>query len=163
MLEKIISTGQSGVERGALASSFMLGLKSGGYIPKGYLTIEGSKPDLAVFGLEESESEKYKPSIEKCISSSDGILIINSPNISNMQKNINSLVNESGKPVLRITFSDIDRSEFERFLMKNKINTLYVTGKTEKDTDIIYKNTLNRLTKLVTDSMKTVNLVSNRY
>jgi hypothetical protein len=52
MLEKIISGGQTGSDRAGLIAAKNCGLKTGGYIPKGFKTELGSEPQLAKeFGL----------------------------------------------------------------------------------------------------------------
>lgn len=46
LLSKVISGGQTGADQGGLEAAKILGLETGGYIPYGFLTSEGPRPDL---------------------------------------------------------------------------------------------------------------------
>jgi len=62
ILKKIISGGQTGADRGGLIIAKTLGIKTGGKIPLGFLTENGSEPELGTkYGLEETASDKYPP------------------------------------------------------------------------------------------------------
>jgi len=56
----IISGGQTGADWGGLLAAADVGIATGGLAPKGYLTELGINPDLAKFGLVESDSADYK-------------------------------------------------------------------------------------------------------
>ena len=56
---KIISGGQTGIDRMALEVAKELGIETGGYTPKGYLTENGLDLTLKEFGLEEIETIDY--------------------------------------------------------------------------------------------------------
>jgi hypothetical protein len=47
MIQKIVSGGQTGADRAGLIVAKKYGLKTGGYIPKGFKTELGSEPQLA--------------------------------------------------------------------------------------------------------------------
>ena len=54
MVRKIISGGQTGADQAGLAVAKRLGIPTGGFVPKGFLTEAGPRPDLAAeYGLEE--------------------------------------------------------------------------------------------------------------
>ena len=71
MIEKIISGGQTGGDRGGLEAGKKLGIKTGGTAPKGYRTDKGSDYSLKNFGLVEHESWKYPPRTIKNVQDSD--------------------------------------------------------------------------------------------
>ncbi len=56
----IISGGQTGADCGGLLAAADVGIATGGLAPKGYLTELGSNPELAKFGLVESDSADYE-------------------------------------------------------------------------------------------------------
>lgn len=59
--EKIISGGQTGADRGGLLAGRDLGIKTGGWAPKGYLTENGPDWTLKSFGLVQHSSPNYPP------------------------------------------------------------------------------------------------------
>lgn len=59
LVEKIISGGQTGADRGGLEAARTLGIPTGGTAPRGYLTETGPDESLREFGLTESKSSAY--------------------------------------------------------------------------------------------------------
>ena len=79
LILKIISGGQTGADMGGLLAAKMLKIRTGGCAPKGFLTENGSNYDLSkLFGLHQSESEKYPPRTAENISKSDCTIIFSS-------------------------------------------------------------------------------------
>lgn len=72
---RIVSGGQTGIDRMGLEVAKELGLKTGGYAPKGWKTEKGSDPSLADFGLNEHHSDEYNPRTELNVMLSAGTLI----------------------------------------------------------------------------------------
>lgn len=58
---KIISGGQTGADMGALKAAIDLGIKTGGWMPKGWITEAGPKPWLRRWGLVQHSSPNYPP------------------------------------------------------------------------------------------------------
>lgn len=60
MIEKIISGGQVGADIAALRAGRVLNLRTGGWMPLGFRTLDGDKPEYAEeFGMQENQSPKY--------------------------------------------------------------------------------------------------------
>ena len=72
---KLISGGQSGSDIGALVAARRLGIPTGGWAPRGFLTEKGRQPVLAEYGLIEAESEQYPQRTEWNVRDSDATLI----------------------------------------------------------------------------------------
>jgi hypothetical protein len=72
---KIISGGQTGIDRMALEVAKELGIETGGYAPKGYLTEIGSDLTLKGFGLEETETSDYNYRTKCNIRSASGSIL----------------------------------------------------------------------------------------
>ena len=72
---KIVSGGQTGVDRGGLDAAISLGLPYGGWIPKGRLAEDGSVP-LKYVGMQEHSSSNYAVRTKANVRDSDATLII---------------------------------------------------------------------------------------
>ena len=46
MLRKVISGGQTGADRAGLQAAKSSGIKTGGYMPKGFLALDGNKVEF---------------------------------------------------------------------------------------------------------------------
>ena len=75
MLRRVISGGQTGVDQAGLRAARAFAIETGGYMPKGWKTESGSRPDLArAFGLVEHDSPLYPPRTKANVAHSDGTL-----------------------------------------------------------------------------------------
>jgi hypothetical protein len=74
MIKKIISGGQTGVDRAALDAAIKLTIPHGGWIPRGRLTESGPLPHK--YRLKETLSSSYSERTEKNVLDGDGTLII---------------------------------------------------------------------------------------
>jgi hypothetical protein len=72
--EKIVSGGQTGVDRGALDAAIALAIPHGGWCPKGRLAEDGAIP--AMYQLTETDSPDYASRTEKNVVCSDATLIL---------------------------------------------------------------------------------------
>lgn len=71
---RIISGGQTGVDRGALDAAVALAIPHGGWCPKGRLAEDGSIP--SIYQLTETDSRAYTVRTEKNVLDSNATLII---------------------------------------------------------------------------------------
>jgi hypothetical protein len=76
MIRKVISGGQTGVDIAALRAAHAVGLETGGWAPRFYLTELGPNPELAEFGVREMASASYPPRTAANIREADATLII---------------------------------------------------------------------------------------
>jgi hypothetical protein len=75
VIEKVVSGGQTGVDRAALDVALELGLETGGWIPRGRRAEDGRVPD-SYRGLIESDAEAYETRTELNVRDSDATLIL---------------------------------------------------------------------------------------
>lgn len=74
-MKGIRSGGQTGADFGGLLAAEKFGIPTGGWIPKGFLTEEGSKPELGTrFGLIETGSDKYPVRTRANVKMADGTI-----------------------------------------------------------------------------------------
>jgi len=77
VIAEIMSGGQTGVDQAFLRAAAACRIPTRGWMPRGYLTEDGPRPDLARrFCLEEHLSDKYPPRTAKNIHESDVTLLI---------------------------------------------------------------------------------------
>ncbi len=76
-LEKIVSGGQTGVDRGALDAALALGIPCGGWCPRGRGAEDG--PIADTYPLTETPSEAYEERTAWNVRDSDGTLVITPP------------------------------------------------------------------------------------
>ncbi|MBC7855224.1 MAG: hypothetical protein IAF94_17475, partial [Pirellulaceae bacterium] len=74
LVRKIVSGGQTGVDRGALIAAIELGIEHGGYCPRGRLAEDGVIE--ARFQLTQTDSAAYHIRTEKNVVESSGTLIV---------------------------------------------------------------------------------------
>jgi len=72
---KIISGGQTGIDKLALEIAKEAGFNTGGTAPKGWKTEYGPDLTLKDFGLKESWSSQYSPRTEANVKDSDGTVL----------------------------------------------------------------------------------------
>jgi len=75
MYIKIISGGQTGVDRAALEVAQEMGYPTGGFAPKGFRTENGPDLSLKKFGLIETSSYHYRVRTELNIEEADGTVL----------------------------------------------------------------------------------------
>jgi len=74
MLVRIVSGGQTGVDRGALDAAIAAGLSHGGWCPKGRRAEDGCIPEY--YALEETPSARYAERTAGNVKDSDGTLVL---------------------------------------------------------------------------------------
>jgi len=72
--QRIVSGGQTGVDRGALDAAMALGIPHGGWCPKGRLAEDGTIPPI--YQLTETDSPQYAERTERNVLDSDATLIL---------------------------------------------------------------------------------------
>jgi predicted Rossmann-fold nucleotide-binding protein len=75
MLKKVISGGQTGADQNGVETAFRFGLKTGGVMPKGFITQAGPRQAWAKkYGLTEHTSTSYVPRTIINVQTSDGTI-----------------------------------------------------------------------------------------
>jgi hypothetical protein len=129
-VRRIISGGQTGVDRAALDAAIDLGLEHGGSCPKGRRAEDG-RIDRR-YRLKETESTEYAVRTERNVVDSDGTLIICRGEPTGGTMLTLRLAERHVKPVLRV--SPVERravAAIRKWLIQNAIGVLNVAGPRE--------------------------------
>jgi hypothetical protein len=150
-IEKIISGGQTGVDRAALDVALELGISCGGWCPKGRKAEDG--PIDARYPLQETTSARYPIRTEKNVKESDGTLILTWAHPTGGTALTIRFAQKHKKPYCVVDLSvGGDPETVEEWEKMNRIKVLNVAGPPESNVPGIYghavkflRDILNRL------------------
>ena len=127
---KIISGGQTGVDRAALDVALTLSLPIGGGCPKGRRAEDGMIPDR--YPLTETPEADYDTRTRRNVEDSDGTLILNLGTLDGGTALTVKLARQMGKPCLMVALEDgIEPTAFQEWLDAYPIAVLNVAGPRE--------------------------------
>jgi hypothetical protein len=127
---KIISGGQTGVDRAALDVAIELGIPHGGWCPKGRLAEDGPIPDR--YQLSETESADYPARTERNVADSDATLILYRGRIAGGTDLTLRLAKQLRRPWLAVDLDgNPDPAEVSAWLKRENIEILNVAGPRE--------------------------------
>jgi hypothetical protein len=127
---KIISGGQSGVDRGALEAAFCLKIPYGGWCPRGRMAEDGPIPEK--FDLQETNSTDYAVRTEKNVLDGDATLIFCRESLSGGTLLTYRLANQHQKPCKVVDLTDsFDARDVLYWLEEHQVETLNVAGPRE--------------------------------
>jgi hypothetical protein len=148
IFSKIISGGQTGVDRAALDVALELGIPCGGWCPKGRKAEDG--PIDPRYPLKETNSPNYPLRTEKNIRESDGTLILTKGQVNGGTALTVQLSIEYEKPHLIIDLDNkIDPLMFREWGKKNNIKILNVAGPKESEVPGIHDKAVDFLKKVL--------------
>ena len=129
-VRKIISGGQTGVDRGALLAAIEVGIPHGGYCPKGRLAEDGVID--ARFMLQETDSAQYHVRTERNVVESDGTLIIHRGPLVGGTALTEKFALRHRRPCLRVNLDHpVQPEAICRWLRTHRIETLNIAGPRE--------------------------------
>ena len=148
-LRKIISGGQTGVDRAALDTAMKKNFPVGGWCPKGRKAEDG--PISLRYPLKETTSDKYQVRTELNVKDSDGTLIICKSAPSGGTALTIKKAREHGKALLVIDLQKQPASEQVcQWILDNDINTLNIAGPRESQSPGIYSETILFIERFIT-------------
>ncbi len=129
-VEKIVSGGQTGVDRAALDFAIAHGIPHGGWCPSGRLAEDGKIQSC--YELKETPDAEYVQRTEWNVRDSDGTVIFSvSPELTGGSKLTAELAAHYGKPCLHLSKEKrgaISAQKFGDFVRKHAVRTLNVAG-----------------------------------
>lgn len=130
MIEKIISGGQTGVDRAALDAAIELSIPHGGWLPKGRKTEDGPLPEHYL--LQEMSSASYQDRTVRNVMDSDGTLIISRGTLTGGSALTQTAAAKNGKPCLHVNLKRepafLAASQVVEWLIENHVEILNVAG-----------------------------------
>lgn len=138
MITKIVSGGQTGVDRAALDVALELGVSCGGWCPKGRRAEDGAIPDR--YPLQETSWDGYPQRTEWNVRDSDGTLILHNGVADRGTALTRSLAQRRTKPCLEIDLSCTPQANCVReWINTIRIQVLNVAGPRESSAPGIYQ------------------------
>ena len=158
MIEKIVSGGQTGVDRAALDYAITLDIPHGGWCPAGRIAEDGIIPDR--YRLVELASPEYADRTRKNVEDSDGTLILNRDSLEGGTAATLAFVRSLNKPFMLVDLDDPPEADAIRnWLLANNIRQCNVAGPRESKRPGIYRQAYHYLNLLLTpagDGLKSV-------
>ena len=148
---KIISGGQTGVDRAALDAALESGTRAGGWCPKGREAEDG--PIAEKYPLQELTDGSYKERTLKNVQESDATVIIYFETISGGTEETLSFCLKEKKPYLLIDGSNFNEEgaskRIKQFINGNQISLLNVAGPRASKEKRAYEYTKQAFTLLL--------------
>jgi hypothetical protein len=133
MIKKIISGGQTGVDRAALDAALKCNVPIGGWCPNGRKAEDGLIPKQ--YPLKETDSSHYEERTRLNVHDSDGTLILVADTSFHTANGTQLTIEEAkkiGKPFLILILAKPYTLDFlQRWIEDNKIETLNIAGPRE--------------------------------
>jgi predicted Rossmann-fold nucleotide-binding protein len=137
MFEKVISGGQTGVDRAALDVALELGVPTGGWCPKGRKAEDGSLASR--YPLTETPSEEYWQRTEWNVRDSDGTLVLTRGVPTEGTAYTIEVARKLGKPCLVQYLTQApSESAVKAWVDEHKVRVLNVAGPRESKCPGIY-------------------------
>lgn len=153
MIKKIISGGQTGVDKGALEAAKKMLINTGGFCPKDFLTENGSDYSLKNFNLVETDTNDYSYRTILNAENSDGTVIFCKKDKFGYpigQGTVFTL--ETLKKINKPFLINPTQSKFIKWLETNNIEILNIAGNRESQ----YKGIKVKVEKFLIKSLKRI-------
>jgi len=148
MIKKIISGGQTGVDRAALDAAIQHDIPHGGWCPRGRRAEDGVID--AGYQLEETASHDYSQRTEFNVRNSDGTLILNLNSLDGGTAFTSRIAEAIPKPCLILNLGrPVDTAAVISWLGANNIQVLNVAGPRESKNPGIYARAKTELDRIL--------------
>ncbi len=155
MIRKVVSGGQTGVDRAALDCALKLDIEVGGWCPAGRRSEDGRIPDR--YPLTETDSKNYAVRTRYNARDSDGTLIVSPLPLTGGTALTRSLAGSEDRPVLVVDLNDKNDSapQFVEWIKLHKIETLNVAGPRASSDTTLYERSCKVLSHLLSAARNT--------
>ncbi|MCA9134018.1 MAG: putative molybdenum carrier protein [Planctomycetales bacterium] len=126
-IRKIVSGGQTGVDRGALNAAIAMGIEHGGWCPKGRCAEDG--PIDPRYQLRELDSPDYAARTEQNVLDSEGTLILYREKLQGGTLLTHRLAKRHGKPLCRVRLDrPLQLERIVQWIYQHEIQVLNIAG-----------------------------------
>lgn len=154
-ISKIISGGQTGVDRAALDVAIDLGIPHGGWCPKGRIAEDG--PISLTYQLREMASPDYVERTRKNVLEADGTLILYSNKLEGGTFLTANYAEKIGRPCLKIRLSNPGSfNRLQEWIVRHKISVLNVAGPRSSKEPTIYQKATKYLQNAIVITLSPV-------
>ena len=147
MISKIISGGQTGVDRAALDVAIEMGLPYGGWLPRGRKTEDGELS--AKYKMKEMQVFSYSKRTEQNVIDSEGTLIISRGTLKGGSELTREMAMRHERPCLHVDLSTVNTfqaaKDISAWIVQHQIEILNVAGPRSSEDAEIYKLTVKIL------------------
>lgn len=147
MPRKIVSGGQTGVDRAALDVAIAIGIGHGGWCPLGRLSEDGSVPSR--YELRETDSSDYPFRTEQNVVDSDATLILYEGRLTGGSLLTQRICRRVGKPELSVRIETNSIQKVRNWLKSLQPETLNVAGPRESSHDGIFHRSMDFLLRVL--------------
>jgi hypothetical protein len=147
MVRKVVSGGQTGVDRAALDVALALGIPCGGWCPRGRRAEDGRLPDR--YPLQETPTADYPQRTAWNVRDSDGTLILHDGRLDRGTALTQRLAREAGRPHLVLDLGTAPLPEAWAWLDRHGLAALNVAGPRESRRPGIYERARRWLNELL--------------
>jgi len=141
MIKRIISGGQTGVDRAALDFAIKMDLPHGGWVPKGRMAEDGPIP--ARYNLKEMPSKNFPQRTERNVKKADGTLIFSHGKLTLGSDLTRKMALKHNKPCLHVDLNEISifeaAEQIIQWVLENRIEVLNITGSRASKDPKIYR------------------------
>jgi hypothetical protein len=131
---KLVSGGQNGADLAGLIVAKKFGITTGGWIPKGFKTLNGPKPEYAIlYGIQEHSAVTYPPRTYANVKDSDGTIRFAFDFTSAGEVLTKKAIDQYKKPYIDVdVLNPIPSQNVAGWIVENNIGVLNVAGNSEK-------------------------------
>jgi hypothetical protein len=133
VVERIISGGQTGVDRAALDAAIACGVPHAGWCPRGRRAEDG--PIAAAYNLRETESPQYHVRTRLNVLDADGTLILHRGPLTGGTELTRKVAHAQRRPLLSVDLgavpAEVALASIRAWLAEHRIRTLNVAGPRE--------------------------------
>jgi predicted Rossmann-fold nucleotide-binding protein len=148
VIEKIVSGGQTGVDRAALDIALERGIPCGGWCPAGRHADDGVIPER--YPLQETAEMDHTIRTEHNVRDSDGTLMLYRGALQGGTAYAVLMARHLNRPVLAINLDDsFDVDAVANWIRSNRIRVLHVGGQRESSCPGIYRSAKHKLEDLL--------------
>ncbi len=146
-VEKIVSGGQTGVDRAALDVAIRLGIPHGGWCPRGRIAEDGTIP--MHYHLSELDSADYVHRTRQNVIDSDATLILYSGRLTGGTALTNRIAKELSKPLHRIRLDvPLKLTAVVDWLTVNNVKVLNVAGPRGSASPQLYSDAVDAMNRI---------------